>query len=118
MTGQEYNGWTNYTTWLTALHLSNDQSHDTDMVNLAKSTTDTTYNPGPWEYTRERVNVLADAIKEYVEELFDLDPLDSMPIFGRDLMNAALGSVNFHEIAQHYADDYPYEADDDTDDDE
>jgi hypothetical protein len=120
MTETVYNGWTNHATWMVALHLGNTEYLHADMVNLATATDDEQRGYGEFSYTRERVHILADAIKDYVEEFTfsdtDTSRNDALSLFRLDLITSALAPVNWEEIAQHYADDYPYEADDDDDD--
>lgn len=94
MNDQKYNGWTNYETWLVNLHLSNDQG-------LSESITwtlqDVQSSFGADAYGRG-----SDALKAATEELL---PLDSDNLFASDLLNAALGEVDWYEIAQNWMDE-------------
>lgn len=92
MEHKEYNGWFNYETWLVNLWLSNDQD-SYDMVR------DLITDP----YGDRAVFDLADALKKYIEES---NPLADQANLFSDLINAAIGEVNFDEIAEHWIDDY------------
>jgi hypothetical protein len=83
-----YNGWTNYETWLVNLWLTNDQCTAETMQELAAASR--ANDEAEWE--------LADTLKEWVDGMVD----ESVPDNGmvRDLVNAALGSVDWREIAQ------------------
>ena len=48
---------------------------------------------------------IADYIKDYVEEFVEQFRLDSRNLFIDDLLNAALGEVDYRDIAEHYIDD-------------
>jgi len=80
---QGYQGWKNYETWAMALWIDNEE--------------------GSYYVAREIVSNdasyrSADALKEWMEE--------SMPDLGAsvwaDLLNAAFGEVDWHEVASHY----------------
>jgi hypothetical protein len=83
-----YNGWTNYETWLVNLWLTNDQGTAETMQELAAASR--ANDEAEWE--------LADTLKEWVDGMVD----ESVPGNGmvRDLVNAALGSVDWREIAR------------------
>lgn len=74
----EYNGWTNKETWLVNLWLGDSLAIDAD---------------SSMEIT-----------PEYIEELVDdlVDENVSEYGFVRDLINCALGEINWDEIASHY----------------
>jgi hypothetical protein len=88
MTRKEYNGWTNYETWLVKLWMDNDQ--------------------GSYEYwreaTKEHLTVdkddglisLADQLKEEHTEA----ATEGLEGFRLDLMGAALSEVDWREIAE------------------
>lgn len=86
-----YNGWKNYETWLTTLWLDNDESTQTDCVQLARRASSTCR--------------LADEIKDYVRELPELDEVQERGGFVADLIGAALSEVDWLEIAEHYYQD-------------
>lgn len=81
----EYNGWSNYETWNVKLWLDNEQGASEemrDMARRAKSESD-----------------LAKQIEAFVDE-FKPDLLDASMF--SDLLNAALGEVDWDEIAASY----------------
>lgn len=45
---------------------------------------------------------LADALKDYVEELCELESDDALPMMARELLTTALGSVDWHAMATEY----------------
>jgi hypothetical protein len=82
----QYNGWTNYETWLTYLWLSNDQSTDTYCHELVTGTDS--------PIRAEKV------LKEFVEE--------GSPLFGQanlyvDLLTAAMAKIDWQELVTRFA---------------
>ena len=93
MNTQKYNGWTNYETWLTNLHFENFDFEDImDIFDDCQDKDDMLIR-------------IADYIKDYVEEFVEQFRLDSRNLFIDDLLNAALGEVDYRDIAEHYIDD-------------
>lgn len=91
--GEKYNGWSNYETWCCKLWIDNDEE---------------AYN-----YWQTRVKELEEAntdkiayslSKEIEEEVASLCP--ELTGMYQDLLNTALGHINFYEIAQCIVDDY------------
>lgn len=86
MTDKKINGWSNYETWLVALWLDNERS--------------------TYEAIRELVvkggeaYVIGDYIKGIVEEINESN-LQGRASLTNDLVNAAMGEVDFREIAQN-----------------
>jgi len=81
----KYNGWTNKETWLVNIWLG-------DLLQSEKE--------GGTE-------IDADYIENLVEELLDFQT-DNKSVEGGflvDLLNCAVGSINFHELAKHYEED-------------
>lgn len=92
-----YNGWTNYETWVVNLWIDND-GWDQDCREMAaqcvKDTADDSCPDGA------AIRCLAEWIKEQHEEHLEL--VCKLPgVFG-DLMNGAMSSVNWDELARHY----------------
>ena len=75
----DYNGWTNKETWLVNLWLGADLEIDQE----------------------SSTEITADYVEELVESFLDSDALQYG--FARDLLNCALGEINYAEIAAHYA---------------
>lgn len=85
MNKKEYNGWTNYETWLLALWLDNDA--------------------GTQERCYEIVDQHGNTLQgeEVLREMIDENnPLIDTATFYSDLINAALSEVNWYEIMGHY----------------
>ncbi|NLE45574.1 MAG: hypothetical protein GX620_12710 [Chloroflexi bacterium] len=87
-TDSTYNGWTNKPTWLVHLWLSNDY--------------------GLYHTTRE---MLADAhdperaLRDFVEEIHDLETLVADSGMISDLLGWALAMVNWREVANAFAEE-------------
>ena len=106
-------GWTNYATWATHLHLTNEEDIYKYWVSRAKAA------------TRERYPdlTLADMLKHDLEELTDRTMGDLHIVtpdgFVRgllsDLLGWVVGQVNFREIAKDFLEEYE-EQDDDGED--
>jgi hypothetical protein len=85
----EYNGWTNYETWVVALWMNNSESNGyrsvliADTKDLAKS---------------KQISWLADALQVWVDED---KPLVNSSLY-LDLINASLSKVNWREIATNF----------------
>ena len=90
MNEKEYNGWTNYETWLTALWFDNDQGIQEMAQELARDAEDT-YRAG--EALKDNAYELAEMIVPGIVEGAN---------FVTDLFNAALSEVNWYEIAEGY----------------
>lgn len=75
-----YNGWSNYETWLVSMWFGDVFA---DMAN-------------------EGTEIDADYVQSFVEEMLESE--GSLPQYGfaADIMNAALRSVDWREIAEHY----------------
>jgi len=86
-----YNGWSNYETWNVKLWLDNDLGTYRDTVEMARCARD--------EYQ------LAQDLRAYVEEMA---PDLGASMFA-DLLGAALGEVDWSEIASAYLEDYSEE---------
>ncbi len=84
-----YNGYKNYETWCVNLNLTNDQGSYFTCVDMAHSA---------WEANPDEAReILADNIKEYVEEFQpEMDGMYS------DLLGYALGQVDWEEIADNF----------------
>ncbi len=102
MCNEKYNGWANYETWLAALWLDNDEfSQGVTMQLMRNAWKDA---KADWYLTRAQAaaSKLADTLKALIEED---NPLEDQATMYADLMNAAIGEVDFCEIAEHYISD-------------
>jgi hypothetical protein len=104
MTHKEYNGWTNYETWLVKLWMDNEEGSSSFWNDVAQ----TAYNNEEADatFTREEnaALALADSLKEQHEEVIEEAGVPQNG-FIADLLNAAMSEVNWHEIATSLLDD-------------
>lgn len=95
MNTNEYNGWTNYETWLANIWLSNDQW----TVDFLADTWNDQLMPDAIEQElsdADLVELMAHLVSNTLEELTETGTGASL---ASDLINAALGEVNTREIA-------------------
>ncbi len=83
-----YNGWPSYETWLVFTWLTNDPVTYEDCVSLVRAADD--------------AHDAADALKSNVE---DQSPLVEEASLSTDLVNAALGRVDWAALARHFRSD-------------
>ena len=87
MAEEGYNGWTNYETWCVNLWIENEEPsyrHAQDLAKFASRQADPT-------------NGLASSLKFWIENDYTPDLGASL---AADLLGAALGEVDWHEIAE------------------
>lgn len=96
--GEGYNGWTNYETWATHLWISNSEESDNFATSLAAGARKAASKPDEFGLTRKPEGVLADALKEWIEE----EAPDLPASLYSDLLSSALGRVDWYEIARAY----------------
>lgn len=104
MNTKEYNGWTNYETWVVNLWMDNEEgTHD-----YWKEVAEDIYNNQAAEqkhFTKmeEAVYMLADRLKDDHEDRKDswLENAGLNSSVWADLLGAALSEVNWREIAEH-----------------
>ena len=94
-----YNGWTNYETWLVNLWLDNDQGSQEMVQELAKECVTNAIDKGcdAESVRNDAAYELSQQIKEFHEE----NTPETVGVYS-DLISAALGAVNWFEIAEHY----------------
>ena len=88
------NGWTNYETWVYCVWLENDKKNYDYLMTLINEAKDEG-NPAAF---------LADSLKEYLA--------DNMPELNGvycDLLNSAISSINYDEIARSALEEYGQE---------
>ena len=94
---ETYNGWVNRETWAVALHLDNDQSIQSLMSDFAASCGDET-------------QVLADAIKDFVEDAFDsvVEGADDVSEWAKLAIRdvGSMWRVEWRDVAEHVMDYY------------
>lgn len=103
MTRCEYNGWTNYETWVVGLWFNDDQGLQSQW---SKRASELLHDGATDDDQHNACSTLADEMKELVEEG---NPCDEAGFY-IDLMSAALSEVNWFEIAEHYVDAVAQEA--------
>lgn len=83
----DYNGWTNYETWLVNLWLGEDFRIYAEEQ--------------PDSFACDQYK-LSQALKDYTEETVQMDTGSVEGGLTVDLLNSALSAVNWYEIAGHY----------------
>jgi len=101
MTKKEYNGWTNYETWVVNLWMDNDEGSDSYWREQAEECVKV-------DGRENAVTSLSDILKEYHQEGSAEIMQDRACVYS-DLIGAALFEVNWREIAQHLVDDVEIE---------
>jgi hypothetical protein len=105
MDDKRYNGWTNYETWAVNLWLDNEQGSQEYLQEQAQAAWDSAslycaqVTDGIWTVEQAATFTLADSLKDWHEEMAS-DITGIAGVFA-DLIGAALGAVNWQEIAEH-----------------
>jgi hypothetical protein len=94
---KSYNGYTNYETWAVSLWMSNDEGSYLHYRELAQEILEDNDDD-----KAEATRLFADVLKADHEEN---NPLADQANVYTDLLNAALGSVNWYEIAENQYED-------------
>ena len=107
MEENQYNGWTNYETWAVVLWIDNDQGSYTYWreqadLHYEHAADRKNAHEGLWTRRPAARSTLAAQIKEEFEEA---SPLAEQPTVYSDLLAAALGEVDWHEIADYLIED-------------
>ena len=105
MTKSEYNGWTNYETWLVNLWLNNDESIVEWMVEKVRELRDfyaEDDEDGPCVDNASVLRAMTIAVEDYMTEMVLQDMEDASLRF--DILTAFLREVNWKEIADYMID--------------
>jgi hypothetical protein len=97
---QTYNGYANYETWLVAVWIDNDQGNIDLWVDVAKHHYDIAKDNKYFTKREEAIISFSEDMKEwYGDRVPDSDEIGGL---FSDLLHAALGSVDWHELAGKY----------------
>lgn len=120
MSTDTYNGWTNRSTWLVNLHLTNDQGLYNEVRELLAHEYDVARVPARvWGIVDDhawKTSRAADALKDHVEDMLAPnagvsgmhdDPSD---LLAADLIGTALAHVEWREVAEGLLDDIEHDA--------
>lgn len=100
METKTYNGWTNYETWATNLWLDGDE-YIQEMAQKAYDDADA----DSFFTKEERALIdLSDSLKDYVEELQEMDEHKPSGLFA-DLLNSAMSEIDYRDLAESYLSD-------------
>lgn len=99
------NGWTNYETWLVKLHIDNDQGSQTYWQERIMNLYSIALADNIFTKEQRASLDLADELKEEFEDNYEDTILGELSPMFSDLLNAALGSVNWDEIAKAMVED-------------
>ena len=107
----EYNGWTNHETWCVNLWITNTQGDYEYWRQQAHAHADSAAScqmveDGIWTIEEAAKFNLADEMKEGITEN-GTEAIDGVSLFS-DLISSALGSVNWHEIAEAFLEGVEY----------
>jgi hypothetical protein len=106
-TDTRYNGWTNYETWAVKLWIDNEQGDYEYWREATRNVIETCRDKYPNEFADKEANeriLLGQQLKDWHEEAAESFMANQASVFA-DLMNAALGAVEWNEIAQSMLED-------------
>lgn len=100
MSDKKYNGWTNYETWAVALSIDNEQSsylywREEAERHYREAAKSDRVRKGACSAAQSATLALAEQLRD---EIRDDSPLDAPTVY-TDLLNAALGEVDWYQIA-------------------
>lgn len=109
----QYNGWSNYETWVTKLWMDNDNYSDDEFLQEYLDNAEPRYD---WETKLDRaVSDLEDYLKDWVDT--QVEELNLGANLLSDLLDGAISSINFREIARNMLEDI-YEEESEEEEDE
>lgn len=94
MTKKEYNGWTNYETWVTNLWIDNDHY-------LYERSREIAEDAKALPTNRERIWGIAHSLQNLIEDEIWEAGLTNSSCLAADLVNSALAEIDWIEIANH-----------------
>jgi hypothetical protein len=113
MNHKEYNGWTNYETWVVNLWMDNEEGTYDYWREVAQEVSSDLEEPtNSMTKMDEAIYLLADRLKNYHEEAKDeiLENVKLTASVWADLLGAALSEVNWREIAEYLLENVEVEA--------
>ena len=114
-TEKGYNGWANYETWNVALWIDNDQGSYFAAFEMAQECYDEAEQDDKDDQLNDAKRALADRLKDWIEEM---NPIADQNSLFTDLLGAALGEVDWYEIAENFLEDVDKTVEPDEDEDE
>jgi hypothetical protein len=97
-----YNGWKNYETWNVALWIDNEQGSYSTRSMMAQDAWDNAEASRSFTRNDQATLDLANALQAWIE---GENPLSGSASVFSDLLGAALGEVDWHEIAENFLED-------------
>lgn len=106
MNDNQVEGWTNYETWNLALWINNDQQvQNFWRAEAKKSLSKVKEVRESFTKHEEASFLLADTLKDSIEDKNPLENLRSVNHFYKDILTAAIASVNWYEVAKSLIED-------------
>jgi hypothetical protein len=97
---EKYNGWKNYETWLVGLWLDNEEGSYSHWDDRAR---EIYIDSAATAYSTRKEVASSDLAQEIQESVEEANPLPQSGLY-TDMLNAAMGEVDWYEIADHYLD--------------
>jgi len=101
---EKYNGYSSYETWLVSVWIDNDQRHINHWVDVAKHHYNIAEDSKHFTKREEAIiSFSGDMAECYGDRVPDSDDIGGL---WSDMLHAALGSVDWYELAAKYMDQY------------